>query len=340
MKVGRKLVVGLAGAAIVASVPATANAAVSATVTGDDGNPLALAPNVPASIRNMDVQATGHVDPADAGSYILRIIGPDGVAAATDSPCWDPRYTNENRRFVDYRGNGPYSFTISLFTDRNCATPKSTVAYGWNVGAFVQIAPPAPTLFTRAANSFSTNMQQFNFAGNPGASTYEIKYAKGATVQADGSLSSPALKDGFLNRTTGKVELIGASEPGTYTIVSRAVKGQYGTPWSPPVTFKLVAPFDIRSRTFPDSRGPSYQVRGIVGEPSASGRVTVAVANGKKGKRFRTLGKAKINRKGVFKLRFRINKRGYYRMRYSFKGSTNVARGTVYEVIRIRRIIG
>jgi hypothetical protein len=54
---------------------------------------------------------------------------------------------------------------------------------------------------------------------------------------------------------------------------------------------------------------------------------------------FRTLGKAKVNSKGVFKLRFRLA-RGTYRMRYSFKGTSTVARGTVYQVIRVRRILG
>ncbi len=194
-------------------------------------------------------------------------------------------------------------------------------------------------MLTRAPNSFSTITQQFNFAGNPGASGYEIKWAKGAVVLPDGSLSSPALKDGYWTSTTGKVELIGASEPGAYTIVARARSGSYYSPWSAPANFNLIAPFDISSRSFPDSRGPSYQVRAIVGEPSAGGRVTVAAAKGKKGKKFRTLGKAKVNSKGVFKVRFRLP-RGTYRLRYSFTGSSTVARGTVYEVIRIRRILG
>ena len=60
--------------------------------------------------------------------------------------------------------------------------------------------------------------------------------------------------------------------------------------------------------------------------------MTVAAAKGKNGKRFRTLGKAKVNSKGVFKLRFTIRKRGTYRLRYSFAGSATVARGTIYEV--------
>jgi hypothetical protein len=338
MDSGRKLFAALV-AAVALCAPATADAAVSATVTGDDANPVALTAGTPLAIRNMYVQATGHVDAADAKSFIVKVVGPDGVAAATDSPCWDSRYTNDSKRFVDYRGNGTYTLTVNLFTDVNCTTGASVVSYPWTVNASVAISAPAPVMFTRAANSFSTITQQFNFAGNPGASGYEIKFAKGAVLQPDGSLSSPALKDGFLNTTTGKVELIGAREPGAYAVVARARYGSYYSPWSPPATFNLIAPFDLSSRSFPDSRGPSYQVRAIVGEPSAGGRVTVAAAKGKKGKRFRTLGKGKVNSKGVFKVRFRLS-RGTYRLRYSFKGSSTVAKGTVYEVIKITRRLG
>ena len=63
------------------------------------------------------------------------------------------------------------------------------------------------------------------------------------------------------------------------------------------------------------------------------------MAKGKKGKRFRTLGKAKVNSKGAFKLRFRLS-RGTYRMRYSFRGNSTSPAGTVYEVVTIRRVIG
>ncbi len=63
----------------------------------------------------------------------------------------------------------------------------------------------------------------------------------------------------------------------------------------------------------------------------AGSRVTVAVAKGKKGKKFRTLGKGKVNSQGVFKVRFRLA-RGTYRVRYSFSGNSVVAKGTAYEV--------
>ena len=190
-------------------------------------------------------------------------------------------------------------------------------------------------MLTRQPNSFSTITQQLDFAGNPGATSYEIKYAKGGVVQPDGSLSSPALKDGFLNRTTGKVELIGAREPGTYTIVARAklrrllhAVERAGDVQADRAVRPLVARVPRLAR--PELPGARRSSR----EPSAAGsRVTVAIAKGKKGKKFRTLGKAKVNSKGVFKLRFTRPQAGTYRVRYSFTGNATVARGTVYEVI-------
>ena len=171
------------------------------------------------------------------------------------------------------------------------------------------LGQPAGPLMTRQANSFSTITQQLDFAGTPGALSYEIKYAKGGVLQADGSISSPALQDGFLDRATGKVQ-IAAREPGDYVVVARAKNGDYYTPWSAPITMKLIAPFDLASRRFPDQRGPRYQVRGELREVTAGGRVTVAAASGKNGKKFRTLGKGKVNSKGIFKLNFTIRKRG------------------------------
>ncbi len=333
---------GLALAAMLMAAPASAQAAVTGTVTGDDGNPVALTAGAPLNVRNMDVKAVSRVEAGDAGSFQAVALDPAGVPAESGTAfCWNTKFTNEDSHFVDYRGNGTYTLRISLFTDTACKTAKSTVNLQWTVAASVALVAPAGPLFTRAQSSFSTIAQQLDFVQNPGAGSYEIKFAKGGVVLPDGSISSPALKDGFLNRATGKVEIIGASEPGDYVMVARAKSGDYYTAWSAPVTMKLIAPFDFSTRSFPDQRGPRYSVRGTVREPSAAGsRVTVAAAKGKKGKRFRTLGKAKINSKGVFKLKFTIRKRGTYRLRYSFRGNATVARGTIYEVVRIRRVIG
>ena len=330
----------LTAAVLTLAAPASAGAAVTGTVTGDDGNPVALSAT-PLTLRNMNVTAVSRVAATDGASFKAVAIDPNGVPAESGSPlCWNTKYINEDKHFVDYRGNGTYTLRISVYSDTACKTLKRTVNFQWTVAASVGIVPPPGPLFTRAKDSLSTNVQQLGFTGNPGAVSYEVKYAKGGVVQPDGSISSPALKDAFVNRSTGTVEIIGAREPGDYVIVARAKSGDYYTPWSAPVTFRLIAPFDLASRTFPDRRGPRYKVRGVVREPSAAGsRVTIAVAKGKKGKRFRTLGKPKVNSKGVFKLKFTIRKRGTYRLRYSFRGNATVARGAVYEVIKIRRVI-
>ena len=98
-----------------------------------------------------------------------------------------------------------------------------------------------------------------------------------------------------------------------------------------------IAPFDLERTSFPDSRGPSYKVRGQVRERAARGKVTISIARGLKKGRFRRIGKAKINSKGRFTKRFKVRKTGRYRLRYTYKGSSLVAPGRVTESVRIRR---
>lgn len=334
-----KRILAVLAVAMGLAVPATAQGAIGASVTGDTGAPVGLTPGAPVAIRNMDVKAVVHVEAVDAKSFKAVVIGPDNLAATTETTCADTRYTIERDRYVDYKGNGLYTLALTLFSDANCTTQQSAIAFQWTVNASVQIGAPTGALLTRPANSFTSNTHLFAFAGNPGASSYEVKYAKGGVLLGDGSISSPVLKDAYVDAATGGIPLR-LSEPGDYVMVARARYLGVYSPWSAPVYFKLIAPFDISTRSFPDARGPSYQLRGVLRETSAAGsRVTVAVAKGKKGKRFRTLGKARVTSKGVFKLRFTIRQLGYYRLRYSFSGNSSVARGTVYETIRIRRVL-
>ena len=140
-------------------------------------------------------------------------------------------------------------------------------------------------------------------------------------MAADGSLAALNVQDAFLDRATGQVQIIGARDPGTYTAVARAKIGDFATPWSAPVQLQLQQPFDILTGSFTDRRGPSYQLRTTMRDAVLRGsRVTVSLAKGKNGKRFRTIGKAKVNSKGQFKVRFTVRKLGWYRVRYSFKG--------------------
>src|SRR5690348_10554589 len=61
----------LAATALFLLLPATASAA-TATVTGDDGNPVALTTSAPVQIRNMDVQADVVVGSSEAPYYTSR----------------------------------------------------------------------------------------------------------------------------------------------------------------------------------------------------------------------------------------------------------------------------
>ena len=68
-----KMAVAL-GAALMLCVPATANAAVSASVTGDNGVPVQLVPGQVLPLTNMDVRGYVHVDPAaDAASWQWQV---------------------------------------------------------------------------------------------------------------------------------------------------------------------------------------------------------------------------------------------------------------------------
>jgi hypothetical protein len=283
----------------------------------------------------MDATAAVHVDDAaDARSFSYTIAGPGGPAAS-NSPCWISKYGPDDHKSVDYHGNGQYTLTLSTFTDTNCSAGAKTYTYAWTVGAGVGLSAPAPVMLTRQPNTFTTNTQLFNWAGNPGALGYDIKYELNGQLNPDGSLGGVP-KDAFVDSTTGKVSLT-ESTPGTYVMVARAKAfSTYTTGWTPPVTFTLLAPFDFSTLSFPDSIGPSYQLRGYLGYDAASGKVSIAYASGKKGKHFHSLGSAKIDSKGRITRRFKIRKTGYYRLRFSYHGNGTMSRGTIYDVIRIR----
>ncbi|MDA0163820.1 hypothetical protein OM076_26350 [Solirubrobacter ginsenosidimutans] len=331
---GRFLATAIVAAALCG--PATANAAVSATVTGDDGQPAPLTAGAVPTYRFMGATAAVQVTPGAQKSWKWSVSDPTGALAASEY-CWSTLQNDSSR--VNYRGNGTYTLNVQLFSGSSCTgSVISTSSYQWTTAASVGIVPPAGPLMTRPANTLTTNTHLIDFAGNPGAQNYEVRFAKGAVLAPDGSISGPS--ETAIVDTTGKIRFWNFTGPGQYTMVARAQFGDYFTSWSPPVTITLVAPFDLSDVSFPDPRGPSYQLRGAVREATAAGsRVTVAVAKGKKGKRFRTLGKPKINSKGTFTLRFRLA-RGTYRVRYSFKGTSSVTRGSVYEVITVRRVLG
>lgn len=327
----------ITAAATIASCAATATAtaagAATVTVTGDDGNPVALAPGVPTAIRNME-PTVGIAFPPAPARFSATVTGPDGTAVSSSLSCFST--STSWTRSVDYRGNGAYTVAIANFAsgDSSCQTVTSLQTYSFTIAAGVALTAP-PWFALRAANSFSTNTLALPVALNPGASGYELRYAAGGVVGADGAITGPS-DSAFVNTTTGTAGL-SFRAPGSYTAVVRAGRGQFYTPWSAPVTVAVVAPFDLTSLRFPDARGPRYSLRGEIREATTRGRVSIAMARGTKVGKYRSLGSVKISSKGTFTKRFTQRRTGVYRVRLHYKGSLTTAAGSIVQKIRIRR---
>ena len=102
---------------------------------------------------------------------------------------------------------------------------------------------------------------------------------------------------------------------------------------------RAFAPFDFLSTpSFPDGRGDSYKLRGIVREKAARGsKVRISLARGAKGGKFHSIGKAKIRKGGKITKRFTIRNPGKYRLKYKFKGNAKVLPGAYVQSFTITR---
>ena len=323
---------------VTAFLPASALAAPTVTVTGDDGNPVPLNAAAPVTIRNMDVTADVTVPQPDTRYYTSQVLDAAGTPASSLSPCRETRFGSTWKNFTNYRGNGTYAVVLRYYntsgdSDCNGAVTERRLSYTVNAGTAV--ATPPGRALTRDPNAFLTKTYQLGVALNPGASTYEVRYARGGVVGPDGAISGPS-SETFVDRNTGLADFR-FDKPGRWLIVARVKADDFYTPWSAPVNATVIAPFDLENVRFPDARGPSYKLRGQVRERLARGKVTISIARGKKKGKFRRIGTAKINSKGRFTKRFTLRRTGTYRLRYTYKGSSLVAGGRVTEQVRIRR---
>ena len=324
---------------VAAIAPASAGA-LAVTVTGDDGNPLALGAGL--TIRNMNPTVGIGFAAGEDIQYAATITGPDGVSAAGSISCLGVGTS----RVVDFRGNGAYTVTIQPFgaSDRSCRTPVgSPSVYTFTINAGVTLGGLDRRVLIRAANNFTPLPVELPFTPNPGALGYEVRYAKGGVVGADGALTG-ASAEGTVNATTGRAELR-ITSPGRYAAVARArgftgATGQFFTPWTAPVTVRAVAPFDLQSARFIDQNGPVYRVSIKLREPTARGRVRLAWARGATGGRFRGLGTARLTSKGSFVKSVRIARTGVYRLRVGFRGSRTTASGRIVQHFRVSRQVG
>src|ERR1700754_867342 len=166
MKVGGR-VLAMVVVAIGLIVPATANAAATATLTGDDGQPFPLNAAAPPTIRNMSAGIAVQNQAPDGGSWRMWVSDQTGALAVSES-CWSSLTSAWNER-AGYRGNGVYTLHVQNYTARSCASgaqPEQTFTY--TVSASVAIPQPA-ALPTRPPGTSVTNTHLLDFAGNPGA---------------------------------------------------------------------------------------------------------------------------------------------------------------------------
>jgi hypothetical protein len=327
----RKMAMTAAATTIAAAlaVPAVAPAA-SVTITGDDGNPVPLTPGAAASLRQMKTDV-GVTLTGTEKRYTVTTAGPAGPAS-TGYTCFSIPTTDR----MNYQGNGTYTVTVTTYTDTACKLGAKTATYPVAINAGVALAQPAGVLLTRQPNELTPIEHQVPITTNPGALTDEIRYASGGVLAPDGSISGPS-QQAYVDPVSGAVKLR-LTAPGDYVVVARAqAYSQAFTPWSAPIRFRAVAPFDfITAPSCTDCRGPRYKLRGQLREKSARGKVTIKLARGNKGGKFRSIGKARI-RRGVFKKKLTLHRPGVYRAKYIFKGSATTAPGTVTTKFRITR---
>jgi hypothetical protein len=314
------------------TLPAAAPAA-TVTITGDTGTPVPLTANVPTALRHMHPDVA--VALAAPEKYATLSIAGPVAAAATPTPC-----ISSPSRTIDFQGNGTYTVTVTTYTDTACKQGAKATSYPVTINAGVALtAPPGPVL-TRQPNSFVTNSVQVPVALNPGALTHELRVALNGVIGPDGAISGPS-KEVFADTTTGTAA-VRLDAPGSYVMVGRATgfsgaAGQFFSPWSAPITIRALAPFDMASAPrCTDCRGPRYKIRGELREKSARGKVTIKIARGGKGGKFRSIGKAKL-KGGVFSKKLTLRRPGVYRAKYIFKGSATTAPGSVTVKFRVTR---
>jgi hypothetical protein len=323
----RALLVVSAAIAATAIAPAGASAAVGVSVTGDDGNPIALGGAL--NLRNMN--PTLGISSTTSDHFTLTVTGPTGAAVSSTLNCFS-NY-NTTGKPVDYVGNGVYTVTVTTYSAAGCATATGTQNLPFTITASTAITGPPTAQLTRAPGSFSTNTVKLPIDLNPGALSTDAFATVNVAPNPDGSPAGTPTQL-FPDSTTRTVDVPLNKGPGTYYVTARAKgftgsTGQFFSPWASPVAIRAFAPFDLKSFKWTDSRGPSYRFHATIMEPSTTGRVNIAIGRGTKGK-YKSFGTAKI-RKHQFSKRFRLT-RGKWRIRFKYKGNATVVGG--FEVCR------
>ena len=333
---GRPALLAATAALAAATVaPGAANAAVGLSVTGDDGNPIAL--GGPINIRNMNPQIGATAATTD--NWKLTGTGPGG-AKVVDIGCRSGSLTAP--RSVDYIGNGTYTLVLTTSSNFDCSAGAASQTFTFTITASTTLGQPTTAVLTRKAGSVIPNTVNLPIDLNPGALSTEAWVARNVTPNPDGSLPGTPLQI-FPDSTTKTVPVRLDQGPGFYVVAAHAksfpgsFNPQTFAPWATPVAIHAFAPFDTQKFTWTDTRGPSYRFSAVIRATGATGRVSVGIRRGSKGK-FRSYGKVKIRRHRISK-RLRLPRTGTYQLRLGYGGNSTVAAGSEVRSFRITRRI-
>ncbi len=189
--------------------------------------------------------------------------GPTASPASSATSCYPKSAIGNVSRYVDYKGNGNYAVVVQTFTNSACTAGAKEQRFLYSIGAGTAITPPDGIVLTRQPNSFSTIIYKVPVALNPGGLSYEVKYARGGVIGPDGGISGPSARrvpgpqHRPRRRPLHRARQLRDGRP-------HQGGGDYYTPWSAPINFRVKAPFDLSYVGFPDQSGPSYKLRAIL----------------------------------------------------------------------------
>lgn len=318
-------------------LPATA-AAGTVTATNDAGQPAPIPEGGSLQVRHMAPEVTPAFSSAEK-RYTLIITGPDGKSAGNDAACAATQ--GAGPQTINYAGNGAYAIRLVTWTsdDIFCESASTTQNFTLVIAASVTMTGPASPVLYREAGGSRRNFS-FNYDINPGNSGYDFVWAYDAKFGPGGAIVGDYPRDDSGTRgsgaVTGTLDSIVFPRAGTVSIVGAARGSRASSPFSAPLTLKLIGPFDwSQTPGFTGGSGTSQVVGAEVYEPGAIGKkVSVLLAKGR-GK-FKPLVTRTIP--ASRKLSFRIKRpRGKYRLKYVFKGAEFVAAGAWSQSLTLGR---
>jgi hypothetical protein len=322
--------------AVLVVAPCSKAFAVTATITGDNGDAVPLEGSGP-TLRNIAPSlAFGFA--ADERRYSFSVAGPAGDEAAAPLACGSTDFPHAED--IYYRGNGVYTVIarVSKNPDDESCAEATEQRFTFTINATTSVIAPKGVLKTRKTASGAFISYPFSVQVVPGTDVYDLFFAVDAKLNPDGSIAGEKF-DGEPDKNTGETTL-NFGKPGRYSFVARATSNRgitpASTPWSAPTVVKVMAPFGVDT-VLSNAHAGSVKITGNATEPTATGTITASIAKGAKGKAFRKLAKVKLGKAARFTLKFKARAPGTYRIKYAYKGNATVIAGSATQVVKLKR---